>query len=130
MPPSRIAAVLCVILHSGSAGKIPAPARSALLLYIHYYFNFERMDIIWDEEKNTWLKERRGIAFEEIEGLLIEGEYLDIIDNPVREGQQYFIMSMHDYTWVVPFVVRDEERVVLKTAFRSRKNHKIYGGSQ
>ena len=88
------------------------------------------MDIIWDEEKNTWLKERRGIAFEEIEGLLIEGEYLDIIDNPVREGQQYFIMSMHDYTWVVPFVVRDEERVVLKTAFRSRKYHKIYGGSQ
>ncbi len=72
-------------------------AHSALLLYIHYYYNSERMDII---------------------------------DNPVREGQQYFIMCMHDYTWVVPFVVSDDERVVLKTAFRSRKYHKIYGGSQ
>ncbi|MFP4067872.1 MAG: hypothetical protein ACLFS5_10295 [Spirochaetaceae bacterium] len=88
------------------------------------------MDIIWDQGKNSWLKERRGIAFEEIEGLLLEGGYLDIIENPVREGQQYFIMSIHDYTWVVPFVVSDEERVVLKTAFRSRKYHKIYGGSQ
>ncbi len=38
-------------------------------------------------------------------------------------------MSIHDYTWVVPFVVSDDERVVLKTAFRSRKYHKIYGGS-
>ncbi|MFP4206998.1 MAG: hypothetical protein ACLFSP_12880 [Spirochaetaceae bacterium] len=88
------------------------------------------MDIIWDQGKNSWLKERRGIAFEEIEGLLLEGGYLDIIENPVREGQQYFIMSIHDYTWVLPFVVSDEERVVLKTAFRSRKYHKIYGGSQ
>ena len=87
------------------------------------------MDIIWDEEKNSWLKQQRGIAFEEIEGLLLEGEYLDIINNPVREGQQYFILSIHDYTWVVPFVVSDDERVVLKTAFRSRKYDKIYGGS-
>jgi len=46
--------------------------------------------------EQTWLRyaaqggcylaflERRGIAFEEIEGLLIEGEYLDMIDN--RDG--------------------------------------------
>lgn len=60
------------------------------------------MDIIWDEEKNNWLKQQRGVSFEEIEGLLLEGEYLNIINNPVREGQQYFILSIHDYTWVVP----------------------------
>jgi hypothetical protein len=114
-----------VILHSAIAGTIPDSSLPASLLYIHYYYNSRWMDIISDQEKNSWLKERRGIAFEEFEGLLREGGYLDIIDNPVRGGQQYFIMSIHDYTWVVPFVVSDEERVVLKTAFRSRKYHKI-----
>ncbi|MFP4373397.1 MAG: hypothetical protein ACLFPO_03630, partial [Spirochaetaceae bacterium] len=94
------------------------------------YYNSRWTDIIWDQEKNSRLKERRGIAFEEIEGMLLEGGYLDIIDTPVREGQQCFIMSIHDYTWVVPFVVSDGERVVLKTAFRSRNYRKIYGGSQ
>lgn len=87
------------------------------------------MDIIWDEEKNNWLKDQRSIAFEEIEGLLLEGKYVDIINNPARNGQQYFVMSIRDYTWVVPFVVGEDERIVLKTAFRSRKYHKIYGGS-
>jgi len=39
-------------------------------------------------------------------------------------------MSIRDYTWVVPFVIREDDCIVLKTAFRSRKYHKIYGGSQ
>ncbi len=47
-----------------------------------------------------------------------------------REGRQYFVMSIRDYTWVVPFVIGEDDRIVLKTAFRSRKYHKIYGGSQ
>jgi hypothetical protein len=111
-------------LHSASAGKIPAPGIP------HCYCIYVATITLsgWTSsgiEKNTWLKERRGIAFEEIEGSLMEGEYLDIIDTLVREGQQFFIMSMHDYTWVVRFVVSDDERVVLKTAFRSRKCHKI-----
>ncbi len=88
------------------------------------------MDIVWDEAKNEWLKRERGISFEEIEGLLVEGRYIEAIDNPVREAQQYFVMSIRDYTWVVPFVIGRDDRIVLKTAFRSRKYHKIYGGSQ
>jgi len=66
----------------------------------------------------------------DIEGLLVENRYIAAIDNPVRDGQQYFVMSIRDYTWVAPFVIGEDDRIVLKTAFRSRKYHKIYGGSQ
>lgn len=66
----------------------------------------------------------------DIEGLLVENRYIATIDNPVRDGQQHFVMSIRDYTWVVPFVIGEDDHIVLKTAFRSRKYHKIYGGSQ
>ena len=87
------------------------------------------MEVIWDEEKNEWLQKHRLISFEQISGMLLEGDYLAMIDNPTRDNQQYFVMRLHDYTWLVPFVFDDEERVVLKTAFPSRKYHKQYGGA-
>ena len=88
------------------------------------------MDLVWDEEKNNWLKARRGISFEEIAGLISEGEFIEIVENPAREDQEYFILTIRDYTWLVPFVVSDEEAIVLKTAFPSRKFHKLYGGAK
>ncbi len=87
------------------------------------------MKIIWDEDKNEVLKQTRGVSFEEIAGIIMEKRYVDIIKNPTRPGQRYFVLRMRDYTWIVPFVVDDDEAVVLKTAFPSRKYHKQYGGS-
>ena len=86
------------------------------------------MNIIWDEKKNEWLIINRGISFEEIAELILNKSYIDIIENPTRENQQYFIMKIMNYTWVVPFVIDEEERIVLKTAFPSRKFHKKYKG--
>ena len=86
------------------------------------------MNIIWDEKKNEWLIRNRGISFEEIAELILNKSYIDIIENPTRENQQYFIMKIMNYTWVVPFVIDEEERIVLKTAFPSRKFHKKYKG--
>ena len=87
------------------------------------------MKIIWDEDKNDVLKQTRGVSFEEITGIIMENRYIDIIKNPPRPGQRYFVLRMRDYTWIVPFVVDDDEAIVLKTAFPSRKYHKQYGGS-
>jgi len=86
------------------------------------------MNIIWDEQKNDWLKETRLVSFEQIAGMLLDGDYLDIVENPTRENQEYFVMRLQEYTWLVPFVIDDQERIVLKTAFPSRKYHKKYGG--
>ena len=87
------------------------------------------MDIIWDKEKNDWLQVTRSISLEEICGKILDGDYIDILENPTRGNQMYFIMKINDYTWVVPFLIDDKERIVLKTAFPSRKFHNRYGGT-
>jgi hypothetical protein len=38
-----------------------------------------------------------------------------------------FVLPYKNYTHVVPFVVDEENNIVLRTAFPSRKFHKIYG---
>ncbi|MBT3257568.1 MAG: toxin [Deltaproteobacteria bacterium] len=86
------------------------------------------MDITWDKKKNSWLQVNRRISFEEISGKLLNGNYIDILENPTRDNQMYFIMKINDYTWVVPFLIDEKERIVLKTAFPSRKFHNRYGG--
>ena len=86
------------------------------------------MNIIWDQNKNEWLIVNRHISFEEISDKILYGDYLDVLINPTRDNQQYFIMNIDNYTWVVPFLIDDSNQIVLKTAFQSRKMHKKYGG--
>ena len=86
------------------------------------------MNILWDEDKNKRLKLERDISFEDFAELILEKKYLDILENPAREEQMIFIVSYKDYTYVVPFVLDEEENIVLKTVFPSRKFHKLYGG--
>jgi len=86
------------------------------------------MYIIWDKEKNDWLQVNRSISFEEISRKILEGNFIDILENPTRDNQMYFIMKINVYTWVVPFLIDEQERIVLKTAFPSRKFHDRYGG--
>jgi uncharacterized DUF497 family protein len=85
------------------------------------------MDFVWDEEKNEWLKTERLVSFEEIANEILEGRYLDIVKHPSRSNQQYFVLTIHEYTWLVPFVIDEEGRIVLKRAFPSRKYHRHYG---
>jgi uncharacterized DUF497 family protein len=88
------------------------------------------MDIIWDKDKNDLLMLTRNISFEEICEKIINKEYIDIIENPVRKKQQYFIMSINDYIWLVPFITDEDDNIILKTAFPSRKFNKKYGGKK
>ena len=85
------------------------------------------MDITWDQNKNEWLILNRGISFEEISDRILNNDYLEILENPAREDQLYFIMNINNYTWVVPFLINRSNQIVLKTAFPSRKFHKKYG---
>jgi len=86
--------------------------------------------IIWDIEKNKKLKNERGISFEQVEKIILDKEYIDILENPTRETQDIFIININDYIHIVPFVIDDEENIVLKTVFPSRKFNKIYKGNK
>jgi uncharacterized DUF497 family protein len=84
------------------------------------------MNIIWDDDKNSWLQLNRNISFEEITEKILNKSYIEILENPAREDQLYFIMEIDNYTWVVPFIINEKDEIVLKTAFPSRKYHRKY----
>ena len=89
------------------------------ILYVHIVF-FMR-PVAWDEHKNRWLKETRGISFDEIIGQ----ELLDIIRHPTKEHQCLYVYRYDGYCWIVPCVV-ERDRVFLKTIYPSRKFTKRY----
>jgi len=86
--------------------------------------------IIWDEEKNKKLISDRNISLEEISQLILNKKYLDILENPSRKEQEIFIIELNDYIYVVPFIIDEDDNIILKTAFPSRKFNNIYGGKK
>jgi len=83
--------------------------------------------IYWDDKKNNQLISERGISFDEIAEIILNEQYLDILENLNREDQMIFIININDYTYVVPFIIDEHENIILKTAYPSRKFNKIYG---
>ena len=85
------------------------------------YFN-------WNNEENEKLQKDRGVLFEEIVLAIEQGQLLDIIDHPNKDkydNQNIFVVTLHNYVWLVPFV-EDENEVFLKTITPSRKATKQY----
>ena len=85
--------------------------------------------IHWSKEKDQWLRENRGLSFQEIANAIVDGRLIASLENPSRAGQEIFVVWIQDYTWVVPFVIEEDGSLFLKTAFPSRKLHRRYGGS-
>ena len=83
--------------------------------------------IYWDEDKNNKLITERNISFDEISEIILREEYLDILENPSKENQMIFIVRLNDYIYVVPFIIDENENIILKTAYPSRKFNKMYG---
>ena len=86
--------------------------------------------IIWDENKNVKLKLERNISFEHISEIILEEGYIDILEHSKRSNQKIFVLEIHDYIHGVPFIIDQNENIVLKTAYRSRKLHKKYRGKK
>ena len=85
------------------------------------------MKIIWDEEKNDLLKRERKISFEEVAEIILNRQEIDLIENPIRDGQAYYIVKLNNYIHVVPAIINKNNQIVLKTVFPSRKFNKLYG---
>ena len=85
------------------------------------------MGILWDEVKSRKLKETRGVSFEDVAQLILDKRYRAVLENPSHPEQMVFVVALKHYTYVVPFVLDENENIVLKTIFPSRKFHKLYG---
>lgn len=83
--------------------------------------------IEWDEEKNQRLQLERDLSFEAIVIALEQGKLVDIVPNPSSRyaHQRVLIVEIDEYLVLVPFV-EDDEKIFLKTAFKSRKTMKDY----
>ena len=84
----------------------------------------------WNDEKNTWLRRERGIAFEDIVYHIGHGDVLDTIEHPNQarySGQRILIVNVEGYFCLVPFV-EDDDGIFLKTIIPSRKMTRRYLG--
>lgn len=89
----------------------------------------EKIHFDYSPEKNLFLKEIRGISFEEVELAINEGRVLDITDHPNQDkypNQKVYILDINSYIYLVPFVRKNEKEIFLKTIFPSRKAVKKY----
>jgi len=82
----------------------------------------------WNDDKNIWLRETRGVTFEEVVYHITHDGLLDIIEHPNRGrygGQRLFIVNIEEYAFIVLFVENDET-IFLKTIIPSRKMTRAY----
>ena len=82
----------------------------------------------WDDEKNEWLRENRGIAFEDVIYHVTRGDLLDTIEHPNQNrypGQRIFVVNVDGYVFLVPFV-EDDDTIFLKTIIPSRRMTRQY----
>ena len=91
---------------------------------------FKNKSLMYSYEKNTLLKEERGIGFEDVVLSLENGDLLDDISHPNKEkypNQDIFIIFIRikDYVYLVPYVETEDE-IFLKTIIPSRKMNKKY----
>ncbi len=84
----------------------------------------------WNDAKNEWLRQERGITFEDVVFHLAHDGLLDMIAHPNQRqypGQRIFIVNVDGYACLVPFV-EDDESIFQNTIIPSRKNTKQYFG--
>lgn len=85
-------------------------------------------DFDWNDEKNEFLKNARGVSFEEVVFHIQNGDVLDVIKHPNAArypNQNIIVLNIEGYVYLVPYV---KERGVrfLKTIIPSRKATKEY----
>lgn len=79
------------------------------------------MRIEWNAEKNEWLKQNRGICFEQVLAEIKAGRNTAPVTNPAHEHQFLTVIKINGYPYAVPFVITADDGWFLKTAYPCRK---------
>ena len=85
----------------------------------------------WESDKNIWLKENRGVSFEDIVFYIDNGWLVDDTEHPNSDkypGQRIMVVNINEYIYLVPYV-ESEDEIFLKTIIPSRKATKKYLGA-
>ena len=86
----------------------------------------------WDNEKNEWLKQYRGVSFEQVVILMEREDVLETIEHPNQDkypGQKMAILRIDDYAYLVPYI-QESEGIFLKTIIPGRKATNKYVRTQ
>ena len=75
----------------------------------------------WNEDKNKFLKQERGVSFEEI----LDSKFIGAERHPTRKNQMVLKFEYKKYIWIIPCVIEDKF-IFLKTIFPSRKYTKMF----
>ncbi|MDE2444555.1 MAG: toxin [Alphaproteobacteria bacterium] len=81
---------------------------------------------LWDETKDAWLRETRGVGFADVVEALINGTALADIQSPKRKNQRMIVFRARDYVHVAPYVI-DVNIYFFKTIYPDRNLHAKYG---
>ena len=84
--------------------------------------------ITWNEEKNEWLKQTRGISFDDVIIYILDNNIIDIsyhYNQKKYPNQKIFFIRINGYVFMVPYI-EDNEKIFLKTIIPSRKATKLY----
>ena len=88
--------------------------------------------IRWDERKNGWLRQHRGVSFEQAAVCLASERVLEVTDHPNQDrypGQKVAVIEINGYAYLVPYEYVGGE-IVLKTMIPSRKATQKYIGTE
>lgn len=89
----------------------------------------QKIQFNYSAEKNSFLKENRGISFEEVESAIEDGKIITVIKHPNQKkypNQNIYVLQINSYVYMVPFVQQSDTEIFLKTIIPSRKALKQY----
>ncbi len=83
-------------------------------------------NITFSEEKNELLKLTRNVSFEDALAAIASGAVLADLEHKKYKNQKIFVLTLHGYTYAVPYVINAKGEIFLKTIYPSRILHKKY----
>lgn len=86
------------------------------------------MEFRWSDDKDAWLREHRGVSFEDIVVAIETGHLLATRRHHsgfAYAHQEIYYVEIDGYVYMVPFV-RESESIFMKTVIPTRKGTKEF----
>ncbi len=92
-------------------------------------YNFSMRKYEWSSEKNVLLQDIRSLSFEDVVAAIQDKRILDEKSHPNQQKyahQRMFFVIIHNYVHTVPYVVKEDGTIFLKTIIPNREATRRY----